>query len=428
MRLVYLNGDPGVPLFGSKGASVHVREMLRALAPHAERLVAVTLRRGAPGDAAGGRTAPALPCDILALDDERPGAAGRERDAAATRIEEAAPPVGPGASPAGLRSETDGLLANHALEAALDRLHAERGVDAIYERYSLWSFAGARFARRHGLPWVLEVNAPLAFEAERHRGLVLTGLAHRLAEGGMREAAHIFTVSRELREYAIACGAPPDRVSVLPNACDTALFRPAPQEPAAAEGGGGLFRIGFVGSLKPWHGLEMLADAFAALHEEDERYRLLVVGYGPQGEALRARLLARVPPHAFTLTGRLAHDEVPARLALCDAAVAPYPAMEGFYFSPMKVFEYCAMGIPVVASRIGQIEELLADGETALLTPPGDAAALAAALRRLREDAALRRRLGRAARRWAETRTWECNALQVARRLAALSSAKVGVQ
>jgi glycosyltransferase involved in cell wall biosynthesis len=79
-----------------------------------------------------------------------------------------------------------------------------------------------------------------------------------------------------------------------------------------------------------------------------------------------------------------------------DAGIAPYPATSRFYFSPLKVLEYMAAGLPVVASRLGQIAELVEDGRSGILCPAGDAAALAGALDALRRDPALRARLGAA--------------------------------
>jgi glycosyltransferase involved in cell wall biosynthesis len=90
-----------------------------------------------------------------------------------------------------------------------------------------------------------------------------------------------------------------------------------------------------------------------------------------------------------------------------DVAVAPYPPQAEFYFSPLKVYEYMAAGLPVVASRIGQIEEAIRDGVDGVLCPPGDPEAFAAALLRLADDPLLRARLGRAARESVVAeRTW----------------------
>jgi glycosyltransferase involved in cell wall biosynthesis len=99
-----------------------------------------------------------------------------------------------------------------------------------------------------------------------------------------------------------------------------------------------------------------------------------------------------------------------------DAAVAPYAPTESFYFSPLKVFEYMAAGLPVAASRIGQIGEVIRDGVNGLLLPPGDPEALAAALERLCRDRALRMRLGQAARATAlKEHTWDAVAGKILR-------------
>jgi glycosyltransferase involved in cell wall biosynthesis len=97
-----------------------------------------------------------------------------------------------------------------------------------------------------------------------------------------------------------------------------------------------------------------------------------------------------------------------------DVAVAPYPDNPNFYFSPLKVYEYMAAGIPVVASRIGQLAGLIDDGVNGLLTPPDDPAALATAIDRLRVDAALRERLSVAGRETVvDGKSWDAVARRV---------------
>ncbi len=99
---------------------------------------------------------------------------------------------------------------------------------------------------------------------------------------------------------------------------------------------------------------------------------------------------------------------MPGLLASMNAAVAPYPQLTQFYFSPLKVYEYMAAGLPVVASRIGQLAELIQDGVNGLLCPPGDSVALAGALYRLYSKPELSARLGQAARATVlREHTWE---------------------
>jgi glycosyltransferase involved in cell wall biosynthesis len=191
-------------------------------------------------------------------------------------------------------------------------------------------------------------------------------------------------------------------VHVLPNGVDHHRFHP--QVEPALPGPTGSFTVGFTGSLKPWHGLLDLMDVFAELHGSDGPARLLVVGEGPMREELEDRATRAGLGPSVILTGAVDAAAVPPMLASMDVAVAPYPALEGFYFSPLKIFEYMAAGRAIVAAAIGQVSDVIDDGATGLLYPPGDVAALLASLLHLRADGPARERLGRAARQVAVRR------------------------
>ena len=141
-----------------------------------------------------------------------------------------------------------------------------------------------------------------------------------------------------------------------------------------------------------------MIEAFAIVAAQTPGARLLIVGNGPERAVLEALVSARGLREAVHFTGAVYHADVPALLSRIDVAVAPYPPLPHFYFSPLKIYEYMAAGLAVIASRSGQIPQLLEDGLSGLLYRPGDAGELAAALERLRRDPELRRRLGRAAR------------------------------
>jgi glycosyltransferase involved in cell wall biosynthesis len=380
MRVAYVCADLGVPVFGRKGCSIHVQEVVRALLGLGADVQLFAVR-------AEGTPPPGLERARL-----RPVAVEPARDAAAR--------------------EQAALRSNEGLRELLEH-HGP--FDAVYERYSLWSYAGMAYARAAGVPGLLEVNAPLIEEQAEHRGLADRAAAARVAARAFGDAAALLAVSDAVRDYLEQYPAARGRVHVLPNGVDPARFPPGLRP--SCPGPPGLFTVGFVGTLKPWHGLPVLAEAFARLRAGAPEARLLVVGDGPGRGGLEGDLARRGARGAAHLTGAVDPAAVPGLLASMDVAVAPYPALSGFYFSPLKVYEYLAAGLPVVASRVGQLPVLIRDGINGLLCPPGDAAALAGELTRLWADAALRARLGAAARESAREHTWG----SVARRALALA-------
>jgi glycosyltransferase involved in cell wall biosynthesis len=306
--------------------------------------------------------------------------------------------------------ERAGFAANAELQAALER---EGPFDLVYERYSLWSFAGMHYARLAGIPGLLEINAPLIAEQAEHRGLVDRAGAERVAEKVFAEATALVAVSTEIKTYLEEFPKARGRIHTIPNGVNPNRFRIGlrPARPSSA----GEFTVGFVGTLKPWHGLMTLVEAFAALRRSDAGLRLLLVGDGPERDLLVHRLAELGVSEAVRFTGAVDPEDVPGLLASMDVAVAPYPRLPQFYFSPIKVYEYMAAGLPVIASRIGQLEELIEHRVTGWLVPPGEAPALAEALKDLRHaPASVREQMGAAARRQVLTHhTWAAAAWRI---------------
>ncbi|HEV8378372.1 MAG TPA: glycosyltransferase family 4 protein, partial [Tepidisphaeraceae bacterium] len=295
------------------------------------------------------------------------------------------------------------LAANEQVAAAVQN---SGPYDIVYERYSLWSFAAMEFAASTSATAILEVNAPLVDEQADHRVLVDRAAAEAVARRVFSAADALIAVSPQLADYLNHEPAARGRVHVIPNGVNPRRFpdglKPSFPNPAR------FFTVGFVGSMKPWHGLPSLIAAFDRIHQKHADTRLLIVGNGKAKNELQTTLASRDLLSEVHFTGSVDADQIPGLLASMDVAVAPYPPMQNFYFSPLKVYEYMAGGRAIVASNIGMLSTLIEDGVNGLLCPPGDLDALAEAVARLKHDGDLRIRLGQAARQTVlNTYTWE---------------------
>lgn len=297
----------------------------------------------------------------------------------------------------------------------LARAAAEFRPDAVYERYNLFFLAGAVLARRRGLPFLVEVNAPLAEERARFGGLSLHRLARWSEAFVWRRADRVLPVTEVLAGHVMAAGVARDRIEVIPNGIHQEEF-PAP-EPAPAEPRADL-TLGFVGFVRDWHGLDVVVRDIAAW-QGTPRLSLLVVGEGPARPGLEALAAELGIADRVRFTGLAAREAVPGLVAGFDIALQPAAVP---YASPLKVFEYMAAGRAIVAPDQPNLREVLDDDRTALLFDPARPGALWEAVLRLAADPALRARLGEAARAEVLARdlTWEGNA----RRVAALAEAE----
>ncbi|MGE3163889.1 MAG: glycosyltransferase family 4 protein [Planctomycetota bacterium] len=309
------------------------------------------------------------------------------------------------------------LAYDRAIEAEAAPLLAADPPAFVYARYALNSYAGLRLARRLGVPFVLEYNGSEVW-IQRHwgSGLPEETLARRIEHLNLSGADHVVVVSRALRDELVRAGFSEAKIIVNPNGVDVTRYHPRLDgEPVRRRLAlGHRLVIGFIGTFGPWHGAEVLAEAFGRLLSAYPHYResvrLLWIGDGA-GRPAAEQCLARLGVgDASVFAGRVPQAEAPAFLAATDILVSPHvPNPDGseFFGSPTKLFEYMAMGRAIIASDLAQIGELLDHGETAWLVPPGDPEALVAGLQVLIDDPTLRARLGAAARRQAEDRhTW----------------------
>jgi len=286
--------------------------------------------------------------------------------------------------------------------------------DCLYERYNLFLPAGVWIKKNFGLPMLLEVNAPLYEERDKYEGISLRRLAAWSQRYVWRGADFVLPVTGVLADAVLASDVPKERVAVIPNGIDQERFGNSPLPTEDAKAKLGLSRrlvLGFTGFVREWHGLDRVVDLVAD-RGEGSGLHLLIVGDGPARQSLETRARQRGIVDRVTVTGVVDRDRVPDYVAAFDIALQPSVVP---YASPLKLFEYLAMGRAIVAPASPNIMEVLTDGENAVLFDPGQADGMLRAIERICADGELRQRVADGARRTISRRkfTWDDNARRV---------------
>ncbi len=395
MRIAYVCADRGIKLDGAAGSSVHASQLMRAMTGEGAKLTAYLALGGDGGNVSD------LPCPVYDIAGDSVLEQVRTWTAKAIRESDVDSTTA---------AEIYSLLLNQSLTASLEATAGE--VDLVYERQSLWSVAALSFARRRGIPYFVEVNAPLTLQQREYRSLEFVEAAAAIERIILSSADLVLATSVALTDYAHDCGASRRATRVVPCGVSTDLFVDVVE---GRERAVDQFVLGFVGSLKPWHGVEILLDAFRELHARYDGYRLLIVGDGPMRESIESFCREHALEQHVTLTGSVPHESIAEYLAQMDVGIAPYPPLPSFYFSPLKVWEYAAAGLPIVASACGDVAEVLPHKTAALLHPPGNVTKIVKHVEKLRTDPDLAVRLARRARRAVRARTWDRLAARILR-------------
>jgi alpha-maltose-1-phosphate synthase len=304
--------------------------------------------------------------------------------------------------------------------------------DLVMERYYNFAGAGLLAARQLGVPSILEVNAlivdpPAVFK--RRLDDWLGGPMRRWALAQCDWADRIVTPLHTTVPPEIARA----KIVELPWGANVERFAPREQE-TRRPGDKETRRQGdfwspisrsptvvFLGSFRAWHGVLDFVRAGAQLLAMGKDCRFLLIGDGPERAA--AERLAADWPGCFEFTGAVAYDVVPGLLAEATVGVAPFnttphPALRaaGFFWSPLKVYEYMATGLPVVTADIHPLNQVIRDGQEGALFREGDTSGLAAAIAQLLDDPAAARAMGARARaRVVERYSWERHCAELER-------------
>ncbi|MFM1651713.1 glycosyltransferase family 4 protein [Brevibacillus sp. B_LB10_24] len=322
-----------------------------------------------------------------------------------------------------LKKNTESMLSKsklHALLADVVRfgmgvVNARRAlgelddeVHWVYERFAALQSLGWIFKRK-GIPWILETNAPLFYEAKVERkSLVLTKLARKLEISAYHKCDVLICVTEELKNIIIReTGIDPGKVIVVPNGVDVLVYDPQKYRAKRlfAE-----FTVGFVGSVISWQGLNLLLTAIKELQEEGVFIRAVIVGDGPaRGEW--QQLAEELGLSEYTkFVGRVPATEVPEYISGFDICYSgQLPLKIGvMYLSPLKLYEYMAMAKPVIASNFADAGKLVKNGVTGYLFEPGNLEALMSCLREAYAAGGNLVEMGRAAREQiVQEHSWE---------------------
>lgn len=351
MRILYVCGDRGVPAFGRKGASTHVREMIAALRQlgHEVVLAAANLE----GERRRGEDFPAHTWSVPAA-----------------RV---------------LGSDLRAFWGSRNAEMTLRRLLRTFRPDAIYERSAIYFTAGERAVSARKLPRILEVNTLLA-EEQRTR-LHFPAVAARMERNLIRNAEAIAAISPVLRDRLIEDGTPAKRIRVFSMAVDPDRFVPTGARDATLREAGlppTQRVLGYVGSMNHYHKPTLFAEMLERILPEDPGVSALFVG-GADDKIARydKRLAPFISAGRVVFAGSVPNEEMGRWLEAMDLIVIPGAAPQS---TPTKIFEAAALGRAMVLPATVPIRSLCEDGAESLLFPEDDLEVLLLKVRKWRAD------------------------------------------
>lgn len=332
---------------------------------------------------------------VLVVGPTNAGAAGDDRGSWMTRLRSLLPRW---------LGEVAEMLYSWRAGRRLDTLIRQFQPDMIYERYALFMRAGVDRAAQYDLPLFLEVNSPAATERRNHGGLSFKAAALTSETTIWQRATHTLPVSDVLRSQLLDRGVAPECSTTIHNAIDPSCLLPLPKRSK-----NGAITLAFAGFVRTWHRLDRVVDLLAAPQFKDVTLKL--IGDGPATMSLKAQASKLGVTDRLVMTGGLPQAAVQDELMTADIGLLPAITA---YASPLKLFDYMAAGLAIIASDAPNIREILTHNKDALLVNSSQAA-LRDALATLVRDAHRRTSLGIAARAELERRPyfWSANAERI---------------
>ncbi|KST65140.1 glycosyltransferase family 4 protein [Mastigocoleus testarum] len=249
-------------------------------------------------------------------------------------------------------------------------------VDFVYEYAATLQCLGWIF-QRQGIPWILQVEALLFYEAKAERkALVLDGIAKWIEIQSYRKCDVLACVSETLKEILVHdYGIETEKIVLVNNGVDTDFINPELYTPYRTFPG---FTIGFIGSLYAWSGLNLLLEVIAELRDAGIDISLAVVGDGVMKSTWEKQAQDLGISENVAFVGRVSREEVPKYISGFDIGYSGQIQLQmgQMYLSPMKLYEYMSMAKPVIASAFEDAKRLIEDGQTGFLFQPEDKADL----------------------------------------------------
>lgn len=268
-----------------------------------------------------------------------------------------------------------------------------RNTPYVWQHHDLFQTRGLKLAKQLGVPSVLFVDAPYVWESGKW-GISRLGWEW-FAKGwgdsrACKKADLVLVVSEEVKRAVLDLGVDESRILITPCTVSPDRFdRAQGYELRKSLGVTDNFIIGWVGSFRKFHSLDLLVEAFKDVATSIPQAKLMLVGDGPERMRLQEKVDGFGLNDRVMFPGNIPHNEIPAYISSFDLAVLPSQSNDGFHYSPLKLREFFAAGVPVIAAAVGDVKLVIEASDGGWLVPPGQKDVIAEMIVRVESDRAM---------------------------------------